>query len=123
MLPKMEYTYAKRGKGMSDERSNIYCRKCGTKTYDDSLFCSNCGDKLIIDKITNDIVKDIKEPINLKKKIGFRNIKIFTSIFVAIVLISGYFIFQKIGKTNLNKLLLQDWSRVEKKVVLIINLS
>ena len=41
----------------------MYCKKCGAKIDDDSLFCKECGEK-IIDKQTEQVNEDVEKILN-----------------------------------------------------------
>ena len=82
----------------------MFCSKCGNKLKEGSTFCGKCGHPV------NDKEKNSNKKINLS---FFKN-KIFigaSSIVIAIIII--YLIIFNIGKSNLSKELLRDWSRVE----------
>lgn len=48
-----------------------YCPKCGSKTYQDSLFCDNCGSQLTLSKMSSENV-DIQES-NFQQRPDFTN--------------------------------------------------
>lgn len=78
----------------------MYCRNCGNKIEDGSTFCGNCGN-----------------PINNKKKkinISFfkKKIIIIPCIILLIFVLLFIMVFN-IGKYNLSKSLIKDWSRIE----------
>lgn len=82
----------------------MFCSKCGNKIKDGSTFCGKCGHPI------NSKDKNTNKKIN----ISFLKNKLFivvSAIVIAIIVI--YLIIFNIGKSNLSKELLRDWSRVE----------
>lgn len=79
----------------------MFCRKCGNEIKDSQQFCGKCG------KSVNDTNKFIINS-NLFKKKSFIIICCTLIVFIGI-----FFGVNTIGKHNLEKSLLNDWSRVE----------
>ena len=82
----------------------MFCSKCGNKLKEGSTFCGKCGQP----------VSDKNNNTNKKINLSFLKNKIFvvvSSIILAIIII--YLIILNVGKSNLSKELLRDWSRVE----------
>ena len=81
----------------------MYCSKCGNKIKKDSDFCGKCGKSI-----------NNKEQALKKINIYFIKDKRFFIPFLAILILTLLFtIGFNIGKYNLSRELLRDWSRVE----------
>ncbi len=107
----------------------MFCQKCGEVISDGSVFCSKCGERIIFDTeaeknkivfsnsedtVVVGAVIDEKEDKRKKPQVIHSKKKAIVIAVTAVMIIAiAILTSQAVGKSNLKKQLLRDWSRVE----------